>query len=472
MSGSDLRAWFGPSLLLVGAITVLRLGLLAFNSTDLFVDEAQYWLWGQDLANGYYSKPPLIAWLIGGVTTLAGSDAPFWIRMPGAVLHGITALIVAAIAARLHSPRAAVWVAVTYVTLPFVALGSLLISTDSVMAPFFAAAIHFHLRLIDSRLSRYALLTGVMVGLACLAKYAGVYFLIGAVLAAMFNRDMRPNLTHWAVMLVSFAAVMTPNVLWNLDHQFSTFTHTLDNVGWVAQAGPLATFNPMNALIFLVSQFGVFGPITFAALGLALLRRRMLGLGTFVWPVLIIVTVQAALDNAYANWALSAYFAGAVVATVTLMPYPRWRAVSLLMNGALSLALPILTVFPQTGPQDGPLLARYLGRADLSAQLIAMAQHNGAGVIVADRRDIIADLFYTGRDTGLKFYTLRPLGRPDNHYEQIYPAPADLTEPFVYIGNRPPTCAAKPAALTLSGTYAKASFRAWLIAPACLPIAD
>ena len=44
------------------AITLARLVLLRFNRTDLFVDESQYWLWGYELAFGYYSKPPLIAW--------------------------------------------------------------------------------------------------------------------------------------------------------------------------------------------------------------------------------------------------------------------------------------------------------------------------------------------------------------------------------------------------------------------------
>jgi 4-amino-4-deoxy-L-arabinose transferase-like glycosyltransferase len=88
------RGWFAPALALVVAITVARLVLLAFDRTDPFVDEVQYWLWGQTLDWGYYSKPPLIAWVMRGVTDLAGSDAAFWLRMPGAVLHGVTALLV------------------------------------------------------------------------------------------------------------------------------------------------------------------------------------------------------------------------------------------------------------------------------------------------------------------------------------------------------------------------------------------
>ena len=93
----DPQGWFAPALVVVAAITALRLIALAFNRTDLFVDETQYWLWGQHLDFGYYSKPPLIGWLIRAVTEIAGSNAPFWVRMPGPVLHGVTALALGAL---------------------------------------------------------------------------------------------------------------------------------------------------------------------------------------------------------------------------------------------------------------------------------------------------------------------------------------------------------------------------------------
>lgn len=128
----ERSGWFGPSLMIVGAVTALRWILLGFNRTDLFADESQYWLWGQQFALGYYSKPPLIAWLVGTITTIAGSDSQFWVRMPGAALHGLTAVILAALAAQMYGPRQAV-----------------------------------------------------------LAKYAAVYFLAGVALGAVFRADMR-----------------------------------------------------------------------------------------------------------------------------------------------------------------------------------------------------------------------------------------------------------------------------------------
>jgi 4-amino-4-deoxy-L-arabinose transferase-like glycosyltransferase len=73
-------------------------------------------------------------------------------------------MILAATAARLGGPRTAIWVAASYVTLPMATLGSLLASTDTIMAPFFAAALYFHTRLAETRALRFAALAGAMPG--------------------------------------------------------------------------------------------------------------------------------------------------------------------------------------------------------------------------------------------------------------------------------------------------------------------
>ena len=55
-------------------VTVLRLLWLAGNPIDLYPDEAQYWLWSRVPAFGYYSKPPLVAWLIALTTAVFGTS--------------------------------------------------------------------------------------------------------------------------------------------------------------------------------------------------------------------------------------------------------------------------------------------------------------------------------------------------------------------------------------------------------------
>ena len=61
-SAAEWGRWL---VIVLGAITIFRIAALYFNATDLFFDEAQYWSWSLQPDFGYYSKPPLIAWLIG-----------------------------------------------------------------------------------------------------------------------------------------------------------------------------------------------------------------------------------------------------------------------------------------------------------------------------------------------------------------------------------------------------------------------
>src|SRR3990172_5724440 len=83
----------GLLVVLLIAITALRIVALAANGTDLFVDQAQYWAWSRDLAFGYYSKPPLIAWIISGSTAVCG-DGEFCVRLPSPLIHGLTSILV------------------------------------------------------------------------------------------------------------------------------------------------------------------------------------------------------------------------------------------------------------------------------------------------------------------------------------------------------------------------------------------
>ena len=474
----DRAGWLRPALIAVGLVTVFRLAMLAFNRTDLFVDESQYWLWGQELDFGYYSKPPLIAWVIRLVTDLAGSDAPFWVRMPGALFHGATALILAAAAARLWGARAGFWVAVSYVTVPFTAVGSLLFSTDTVMAPCYAAAIYGWLRLAEDRRAGWAALAGAAIGAAFLAKYAAVYFLLGAGLAAISLPEARVGWRNALVLVAAFAAVISPNVIWNLTHDLTTVSHTMDNVGWVRNESATSTLNPAGFAEFVLSQFAVFGPILFGAFLWSLAGHWRAGgmaraLILFSLPVLMIVAGQALMEKAYANWAVATYFAGTLLAVGLLADRaPRLLPVSLILNGLLAVALPVLTVTaPAPDWKGAPLMKRYLGRADLSKAIIAAAKDSGAGAVLVGDRDILADLFYKGRDSGLTFHAPRPQGRPRHYYEQMHALP-QTHGALLFVSTAAPNCAGAPLSAvatfdTAAGAYADWNLAAYLIPEGC-----
>ncbi|MCA0270447.1 MAG: glycosyltransferase family 39 protein [Proteobacteria bacterium] len=478
---SDSREWLPAAFWVVGAITLFRIAALWFDRTDLFVDESQYWLWGQNLDFGYYSKPPLIGWVIRAVTELAGSDAAFWVRLPGAVFHAATALILGALAAQISGGRVAVWVAAAYITLPFVALGSLLISTDTIMAPFFAAALLFHFRAVETRRAGEAALAGLCIGLAFLAKYAAVYFLLGAALAAVTAPEARLSARQWLAMLAAFALTIAPNVIWNLTHDLTTVEHTMDNVGWVRGGSAFAGLNPAGLAEFFFAQFAVFGPVLFGALLWGWLRGGVsarAALTAFSLPPLVIVCGQALMSRAYANWAVATYFTGLLIAVPLLLNRARrllWA--SFAVNGAICLVLPVLTVLaPWPVVRGEPLLARYIGQSQLSGEIIAAAKEAGVATVVAADRGVLADLFYTGRDSGLAFRVPQSGGRADSYYEQTYPLPAGAGQ-VLYVGGTAPVCgavAAQPQITfgTEGGTYSGRALAGYLVDGDCLDVAQ
>ncbi|MCP3972684.1 MAG: glycosyltransferase family 39 protein [Rhodobacteraceae bacterium] len=418
--------WFRPTLAVVLAITTARVIGLAFNRTDLFVDEAQYWLWGQDLALGYYSKPPMIGWVIRAFTEI-GSDAPFWIRLPGPLFHAATAMILGLAAARLFGRRAATLTALAYVTLPMVAVGSLLISTDTVMFPFLAAALALYLALLDRRSPVLALFCGVALGLAFLSKYAAVYYLLCAGLAALTVPGARPGWRAAALTGAAFLVTASPNLIWNLANGLTTVQHTLDNADWVRDPAARAGLNLAGLGAFAAAQFAVFGPVLFVALlaaatGWRGLQARVKLLVLLSLPIIAIVCLQALLANAYANWAAAAYLAGTLVALSWLLRRHRaWLIASFAINGTLCVIFPLATtVADRLQVNDRLLLERYVGRTEMTEAILIRARAEGLTTIVADDRDVLADLFYSARRAPEHIYALAPKGRAPHHYAQRF----------------------------------------------------
>ena len=100
LSNNGARFWRLLLALTILLITATRLVYLGwYCPLDLAPDEAHYWDWSRNLAWSYYSKGPLVAWLIRLSTelfgplclSLTGSEMPA-VRLP-AVLCGSLLLL-------------------------------------------------------------------------------------------------------------------------------------------------------------------------------------------------------------------------------------------------------------------------------------------------------------------------------------------------------------------------------------------
>ncbi|MCS6931776.1 MAG: glycosyltransferase family 39 protein [Acetobacteraceae bacterium] len=431
-----------PALLAVAAITALRLLWLATNEPNLYADESQYWIWAQELRGGYYSKPPLIAWSIAASTALCGNGEGC-IRLTSPLYHAGTALILGAVARRLFDDRAGFWAAVLYATLPAVFVSSTIASTDAPLLTFWAAALYAVVRLREGGGIGWWALLGTAFGAGMLAKYAMAGFLASLLLLLLLDRPMRAALGGpgpWIAAGLGLL-VLAPNLLWNLRNGMATVLHVGENTN--LDQG--VRFNPLEAAEFLGAQFGVFGPVTFALLLGALLRRqtwtepRLRLLALFVVPLGAVMLAQSFLSRANANWAAPIYAAGTVLVVAVALGAARRRLLGLSValhvaaGAAIFLLPPALAAAGVELPRRLDPWMRQTGWDRLGARLSEVAAANPGLTLLFDQRRDMASLVYYMRPHPFDARIWAPGPRPRNEFQMSAPLRPGMAGPFLYV---------------------------------------
>lgn len=418
---------------LVVGMVLLRLVVLPDWPVPLSTDEAQYFVWSQNLQAGYYSKPPLIAVAIHFATGLCGPGAipdpaalpsmEGCVRILQPVATGLTAVLVGLAAGLLSGALApAVWAAALFATLPLVGFYSLAATTDAWLLLFWSASTVALIMARGGRLQGeprlgWWLLLGVFVGLGALTKYSMGAFAISVLIVVLRDRLLLtpgPWLAGMAAVLV-----FLPNVLWNVQNDFPTLQHHVE----ILQGVDRSLKGLPAAGAFFGAQWLIFGPFLMALLLVSIVQRigaqaqrsaprlfaapheeaRSLAL-TLTWPILLIVLIQAGLSGANANWAAPAAVGLALLGALTWVPagrtgerQSRWGQLGLYGSIALGLAFGLLvlaapSLLPRLGlagdRQTDPLLhlsgpreaAVVLRNAGLDERLLASDRRLLAGL--------------------------------------------------------------------------------------------
>ncbi|MBM3490922.1 MAG: glycosyltransferase family 39 protein [Alphaproteobacteria bacterium] len=423
--GAGTRRATVLALLFVFGLTVLRLLTVWLSPLELDAEEAQYWTWSRDLAFGYFSKPPLIAWAISAATAWCG-DGEGCIRTPPALLHVLAAVFVFLAARRLFDARVAAWSAAAYASLPGVALSASVMTTDAPLLACWAAALWCYVRFVERPGLATAWPLGLALGLGLLSKYAMGYFLLSVVLHLVVAPAARRAAWSQAglLALALALAILAPNLAWNVTHGFATFGHTAANIGW---SGSL--LHPDRLAAFAASQFAVFGPLPLAVLLWRLWRlargeaagpaeRLLLA---FTLPVLLLLLTQSLLSRAHANWAATAYVAAAILVPAWLLGRGRgaWLKAAVGLDLALGLLLQVAAVTAASRwlPGQRDPLDRVRGWEQVAtASAAALATRPGARLLLDDRQ-VAALMLYYGRGRLDRLTVWDSDGRPSNQFE-------------------------------------------------------
>ena len=361
---------------------------------ELVPDEAYYWLWSKHLAASYRDKGPAIGWTIALGTKLFGNTV-FGIRFFAVILStGISALLFL-LARRMYDDRVGLWCVVLASVIPMMAVGSILMTIDSLSVFFWAlAALIFWKAIHRDKLSDWFWL-GLVVGAGFLAKFTNGVQLGCIALFLLWSKAHRRLLfsPKMLVLGAGFGLCILPILWWNIQ------------TGWVhaialhSRSGVKSSFgiHPGELLKFLGGQFGVVSPLIMAGMFVAAgallwqrhtdLRVRFL-LSQFL-PVYGLFMFFSLNSAGKENWAVPALVTGIIFTVVywreIVARHPAWRWG---IGAAFVVALLMTVVMHDTEylklPPGKDPLRRAQGWKDFAAHVETAREKNNANLLIGD----------------------------------------------------------------------------------------
>lgn len=335
---------FNVAILAALVLVLLRLIYVWLGPLDLSPDEAQYWDWSRTLDWSYYSKPPLVSWLIWLSTQIFG-HTEVGVRFFSVLSISAMSLIAYKLVATWRSPQAG-WMAFIAIHLtPLTAAGGLLMTPDAICTTLWLFALFLLSKVNWHKEGQWKLFLaiGLTIGLAGLAKYTAAVFypLLGLYLLIDKQRRtwlLKPQI--YAAGLLSLACV-TPVLYWNMQNDWISFKHV------AGQAGGTRTFDPLKYQgNFWGGQFGVVGPITFLfMLGWWLKQKRIQENGLLLWwfsaPLFALFVLKAFDAKVQANWPVLATATALIGLVGWIVSQPKWARK--LFAAGMSLSLLVTT---------------------------------------------------------------------------------------------------------------------------------
>ncbi|MCC6931899.1 MAG: glycosyltransferase family 39 protein [Deltaproteobacteria bacterium] len=309
---NECQRWFWISFI---AFSLLHFYLILFSPLGLAPDEAQYWDWSRSLDWAYFSKGPVVAFLIYLSCQIFG-DTIFAVRLPALLLFSIFSWLFHSFVKKNYGAYAALIAFLILRTLPIFMVQAFAMTTDTPVALFWLLAlIYFHSATIKGR--ALAWLPGFFfLGLAVLSKYTAMIMLPMIVAYCLFSGSLRNQLKNRFFLLgmVILLTLIAPLLYWNMAHGWVNVAH---NAGHLI---PSDGFGLQIKFVFelLGGQLGLFNPILFV-LFLSFFWRAFnkwrdgdneVGFYfCFSYPLLALCLFVSLSRRVYANWPMPAYIA-------------------------------------------------------------------------------------------------------------------------------------------------------------------
>jgi 4-amino-4-deoxy-L-arabinose transferase-like glycosyltransferase len=388
------RTWRLLAALLIVGSALLRLLYLALNCPlDLAPDEAHYWDWSRHLDWSYYSKGPLVAYLIRLSCELVGpwsrwltGSEMLAVRLPAVVCGSLLLLSLYVLTRQVFGREGlATAVVAMALTLPLVAAGSSLMTIDAPYTCCWGWALVLGYRAACGEALRSKRpgcgfpapwawpAAGLLLALGILAKYTMILWLPSFVCFLLSSPAQRRLLLRPGFWLMTgiAAAGCLPIVYWNVQHDWVSLRHVSGQAGLEEGEG----FRWWGPVSYVAMQFLLLLGVWFVAWLAALVARRpgqaVSNGERYLWwmsvPMFATFFLFSFRTEQEPNWPVTAYLSGLVLMADWLRQqlrsawswYRRWTLAWVLVACALGLGVTLLMHYstliqPQLAQLSGP----------------------------------------------------------------------------------------------------------------------
>jgi len=429
---------------------ISRLFYINYGPLELSPDEAHYWEWSRRPDLSYYSKGPLIAYLIGLTTAIGGANelgvrflAPFFLFFSSLIIYRLSIELY-------NDSMIGVLAGLLLQFIPLFAAYGIIMTIDSPFIFFWILSLYLFFKAIKENKIIWWALLGVSTGLGMLAKYSMAFFYICGAIYLIMEKEKRgllKDLKTYLPLIISLILFL-PVLVWNIKNDFVTFRHTGGHLGIYEGL----KIRPLSFLEFIGSQFGVITPFLFIAFMIAIFQltvpfatnrekknrtvtspptvtsqpiEHTLFLLSFSLPVLLFFLLKSLQAKVQANWPLMAYPAMILLSVAWYVN--KWQSLKKWMRYLFVLSLAFLVFitpflyFPEIldlPPKFDPS-SRLRGWKDLGRKVTLLSEElKRRGLpffIVSDKYQVSSEIaFYT---EGNPVTYCVNLGRRMNQYD-------------------------------------------------------
>lgn len=320
---------------------------------DLFTEEAQYWLWSQNMAWHFYSKPPLVA-VLNYLSTGIFGNTELGVRINAIVCGVGISWVTYLFASYLHGPKAGFWSALVVQAMPVWWLASTFHMTDSSLTFFWTLGVYLAYRGIREGKTSWWICAGAVTAIGLMAKVVMLLIMPTILIFLLFIGAIKSHRKNFILFAAISLLGFVPALVWNWENNFDTFKHlaTLGGAGG-GESKVLDFGNSLKWFLeYFSGQLAILSVFLLPVWGLSfreVVRLREKASVYLILPGLLTFLAFAALSlvkRTEVNWPVFAYTGFAVILGSWIVQQSKfWRRFSLVAI-SLSIVIPVLFLLP------------------------------------------------------------------------------------------------------------------------------